>query len=163
MIIGGINLNKKGDKVVYPNHGAGTISAIEEKDVFSTKSKYYILELSVGQLTISVPVDKSHELGLRNVITKRDAGKVLKVISKKVKAKKDVDSNERFKELSEKLRTGDAFEIAGVIRDLRKLEKMSTREKRMFSKAKDLLISELIFSFNKTEEEMVKQVNKVLN
>jgi len=156
-------LNKKGDKVVYPNHGAGTISAIEEKDVFSTKSKYYILELSVGQLTISVPVDKSHELGLRNVITKRDAGKVLKVISKKVKAKKDVDSNERFKELSEKLRTGDAFEIAGVIRDLRKLEKMSTREKRMFSKAKDLLISELIFSFNKTEEEMVKQVNKVLN
>ncbi|KKM79438.1 hypothetical protein LCGC14_1349950 [marine sediment metagenome] len=156
-------MNKKGDKVVYPNHGAGTISAIEEKDVFSTKSKYYILELSVGQLTISVPVDKSHELGLRNVITKRDAGKVLKVISKKVKAKKDVDSNERFKELSEKLRTGDAFEIAGVIRDLRKLEKMSTREKRMFSKAKDLLISELIFSFNKTEEEMVKQVNKVLN
>jgi len=156
-------LNKKGDKVVYPNHGAGTIAAIEEKDVFSTKSKYYILNLSVGQLTISVPVDKSHELGLRNVITKRDAGKVLKVISQKVKAKKDVDSNERFKELSEKLRTGDAFEIAGVIRDLSKLEKMSTREKRMFSKAKDLLVSELIFSFNKTEEEMVKQVNKVLN
>ncbi|KKK86180.1 hypothetical protein LCGC14_2765820 [marine sediment metagenome] len=156
-------MNKKGDKVVYPNHGAGTIAAIEEKDVFSTKSKYYILNLSVGQLTISVPVDKSHELGLRNVITKRDAGKVLKVISQKVKAKKDVDSNERFKELSEKLRTGDAFEIAGVIRDLSKLEKMSTREKRMFSKAKDLLVSELIFSFNKTEEEMVKQVNKVLN
>ncbi len=156
-------MNKTGDKVVYPNHGAGTIAAIEEKDVFSTKSKYYILNLSVGQLTISVPVDKSHELGLRNVITKRDAGKVLKVISQKVKAKKDVDSNERFKELSEKLRTGDAFEIAGVIRDLSKLEKMSTREKRMFSKAKDLLVSELIFSFNKTEEEMVKQVNKVLN
>lgn len=156
-------MNKKGDKVVYPNHGAGTIAAIEEKDVFSTKSKYYILKLSVGQLTISVPVDKSHELGLRNVITKRDAGKVLKVISQKVKEKKDADSNERFKELSEKLRTGDAFEIAGVIRDLSKLEKMSTREKRMFSKAKDLLVSELIYSFNKTEEEMVKQVNKVLN
>ncbi len=155
--------NKKGDKVVYPNHGAGVIDSIEEKDVFSSKAKYYTLKLTVGQLTISVPVDKSHGLGLRDVINKRDAGKVLKVIAQKAKLSEDTDSNERFKDLGEKLRTGDAFDIAGVIRDLSSMDKLSTREKRMFSKAKDLLVSELRFSLDKTEEEVMKRVNKVLN
>ncbi len=153
---------QKGDKVVYPHHGAGIIEAIKEKRVFSEKKKYYVLKFTEGQLMISVPIDNCDELGLRSIINKRQASKVLKVLSDKSK-EESIDCTERFKINSEKLSTGNIHSAAEVLRDLSTGESISTREKRLLSKAKKIMISELVYIYKKTEEEMDKKIVKMLN
>lgn len=154
---------KQGEKVAYPHHGAGVIEAVQEKTVFSEKKRYYILKLSIGQLTLNVPVHNCHELGLRSIIDKRQAAKVLKVLAdKRAKITPD-DCNERFRVNNDKLATGNAFSIAEVVRDLNKRLNLSAREKRLFSKAKNILTSELMFSLGKTEKETLAHIDKTLN
>lgn len=152
---------KKGDVVVYPHHGAGTIEAIQEKSVFDEKQRYYILKLAVDQITISVPVSNSQELGLRNVISKKQASNVIKVLKSK-KQRASSDYNERFKVNNEKLNSGDVFAVAEVVRDLNTNDGLSAREKRMFNKARDILISELKYTLKKSEEEVSNQLNTLL-
>jgi CarD family transcriptional regulator len=153
---------KKGDSAVYPHHGAGIIESVQEKSILSEKRRYYVLKLSLAELIISVPVDNCHELGLRTTINKPTAKKVLNSLTLKAKTKLD-DSNERFRMNNDKIGSGDVFAIAEVVRELSKINEISTREKRMLGKAKTILVSELMHSFKKSEEEVVKQIDKILN
>lgn len=152
---------KVGAQVVYPHHGAGTIEGILEKSVLDEKKQYYIFKLSLGQLQISVPVDNVSELGLRGVINGSEAAQILTLLKQEKKKLPD-DWNERFKANNVKIGSGDPFQVAEVVRDLSGREGLSTREKRMLNKAKQILVSELIYSLNSTEKDVVNKVEELI-
>ncbi|NLJ26221.1 MAG: CarD family transcriptional regulator [Firmicutes bacterium] len=145
-----------GDKVVYPMHGAGVIEAIEEKEVLGQKQKYYIMKLPIGEMKVMVPMDNVEEVGLREIIDKDGVPKVIDVLKGK-KSKMSSNWNRRYRANMEKIRTGDIFEVAEVVRNLaiRDAEKgLSTGEKKMLDNAKQILISELVLAQDSTEEQI---------
>lgn len=150
-----------GDKVVYPHHGAGIIERIEEKHVLSETKTYYIVRLSQGQLTVMVPSESVSDVGLRSIISPDQAENVLAVLSDD-QTKMPKDWNRRFKKNREKIKSGDVFEVAEVVRNLtiRDLEVgLSTGEKRMLSRARQILISELVFALDADEDRVNNMVD----
>lgn len=106
-----------GDKVVYPNHGAGTIVGIESKNILGKENKYYIMKLPIGEMKAMVPVDKVEEIGLRNVISSEEADEVLDLL-RDGRIKMSHNWNKRFRTNMEKIKSGDIFEVAKVVRNL---------------------------------------------
>jgi CarD family transcriptional regulator len=144
---------KIGDKVVYPHHGAGVIERIEEKQVLDERETYYIVRLSQGQLTVMVPAGSIPGVGLRNIISTNEAEDVLAILGDD-QSKMPTDWNRRFKKNREKIKSGDALEVAEVVRNLtiRDAEVgLSTGEKRMLNRARQILVSELVFALDKDE------------
>lgn len=152
---------KIGDKVVYPHHGAGTIESIEEKQVLEEKQTYYIVQLTQGQLTVMVPAGSISGVGVRNIISSQEAESVLAVLADD-QTTMPTDWNHRFKKNREKIKSGDAFEVAEVVRNLtiRDTEVgLSTGEKRMLNRARQILVSELAFALETDEVD----VNKIID
>lgn len=136
---------KLGDKVVYPMHGAGTIESVEEKEILGQKKKYYVLKMPVGEMKLMVPVDNVDSIGMRNIIDSAQVNRVMKILEEKTSLE-DLNWNKRFRNNMEKIKTGDIFEVAEVVRDLAHRDKekgLSTGEKKMLSNAKQILISEI--------------------
>jgi len=134
-----------GDKVVYPMHGAGIIEAIENREILGKVKQYYVMRMPIGDMKLMIPVSTVNEAGLRQVI---DSGTVQKVIDelRKQRAISTANWNRRYRAHLEKLKTGDVFEIAEVVRNLihRDREKgLSTCERKMLDTARQILISEL--------------------
>ena len=143
-----------GDKVVYPMHGAGVIEAIEEKEVIGQKQKYYIMKLPIGEMKVMVPMDNVEEVGLREIIDDDGISRVVEVL-KGDKSKMSTNWNRRYRANMEKIRSGDIFEVAEVVRNLaiRDAEKgLSTGERKMLDNARQILISELVLAQDSTEE-----------
>ena len=143
-----------GDKVVYPHHGAATIEKREKKDVFGEKRDYLVLRLAYGDLTLMVPADNAEEIGLRDVINDEEVEEVFAVLRKK-EARMPTNWSRRFKNHVEKLKSGDIYQVAEVVRNLTIREKdkgLSAGEKRMLSKARQILVSELTFAIGVDEE-----------
>ena len=105
-----------GDKIVYPMHGAGTIEAIEEKDILGEKQSYYILKMP-GEVKAMVPVAKAEDIGIRNVIDKETAGKVISVLEEN-STEMSMNWSKRYRDNMEKMKSGDIYEIADVVRNL---------------------------------------------
>ena len=105
-----------GDKIVYPMHGAGTIDAIEEKDILGQKQSYYILKMP-GEVKVMIPTAKAEEVGVRNIINKESADKVFGVLEQDETAM-DKNWNKRYRDNMEKMKSGDIYEIADVVRNL---------------------------------------------
>lgn len=153
-----------GDKVVYPHHGAAIIKSLEEKVVQGEKKKYYVLRLAYGDLTLMVPADNTEEVGIRDVIRRDELDKVFKVLKSK-ECRMPTNWSRRFKTHVEKLRSGDIYQVAEVVRNLARREKekgLSAGEKRMLSRARQILVSEVIFAANVDEGEAEKMLDKVL-
>ena len=153
-----------GDKVVYPHHGAAIIKGLEEKEFQGEKKQYYVLRLAYGDLTLMVPTDNWEEVGIRDVIDSTELSKVFKVLKAK-ECRMPSNWSRRFKTHVEKLRSGDIFQVAEVVRNLarREAEKgLSAGEKRMLTKARQILVSEITFSANVDEVEAEKMLDKVL-
>jgi CarD family transcriptional regulator len=153
-----------GDKVVYPHHGAATIIKKRKLDVGGEKRDYFILEIATDQLTVSVPVDSAVDLGVRPVISKNKAKQVFAALRSEPQ---EAGSNwsRWYKILTEKINSGDIFQVAEVIRDLdyaQKVKGISPALKRMLAKARLIIISELQFSLNISEEEAVKKLERAL-
>ncbi len=153
-----------GDKVVYPHHGAATIIKNRKIDVGGEKRDYFILEIATDQLTVSVPVDSAVDLGVRPVISKNKAKQVFAALRSEPQ---EAGSNwsRWYKILTEKINSGDIFQVAEVIRDLdyaQKVKGISPALKRMLAKARLIIISELQFSLNISEEEAVKKLERAL-
>ena len=143
-----------GDKVVYPHHGAATIERLEKKSAFGEEKEYLVLRLAYGDLTLMVPADNTDEVGLREVINDEEVEEVFAVLRKK-EARMPTNWSRRFKNHVEKLKSGDIYQVAEVVRNLSLREKekgLSAGEKRMLAKAKQILISELALA-EKTDEE----------
>jgi len=158
---------KVGDKVVYPHHGAAVIKKKEKREHPTEKGKkveYYVLRLAYGDLTLMVPVDKTEEVGLRDVINAEEVEEVFAVLRKK-DARMPTNWSRRFKNHQEKLKSGDIYQVAEVVRNLslRDNEKgLSAGEKRMLSQARQILVSELTFAIGVSEEEAEETLDGVL-
>jgi CarD family transcriptional regulator len=153
-----------GDKVVYPHHGAATIIKKQKLDVGGEKRDYFILEIATDQLTVSVPADSAVELGVRPVISRNKARQVFSTLRSEPQ---EAGSNwsRWYKVLTEKINSGDIFQVAEVIRDLdyaQKIKGISPALKRMLAKARLIIISELQFSLNISEEEAIKKLERAL-
>lgn len=153
-----------GDKVVYPHHGAATIEKREKKDAFGKKQDYLVLRLAYGDLTLMVPADNAEEIGLRDVINDEEVEEVFAVLRKK-EARMPTNWSRRFKNHVEKLKSGDIYQVAEVVRNLTIREKdkgLSAGEKRMLGKARQILVSELTFALNVDEETAEARLDEVL-
>lgn len=153
-----------GDKVVYPMHGAGVIEAIEEKEVLGQRQKYYIMKLPIGEMKVMVPMDNVEEVGLREIIDDDGVNKVMEVL-KGDKSKMSTNWNRRYRANMEKIRSGDIFEVAEVVRNLaiRDAEKgLSTGERKMLDNARQILISELVLAQDSTEEQIEELLDECL-
>ncbi len=153
-----------GDNVVYPHHGAATIIKKRKLDIGGEKRDYFILEIATDQLTVSVPVDSAVELGVRPVISKNKAKQVFAALRSEPQ---EAGSNwsRWYKILTEKINSGDIFQVAEVIRDLdyaQKVKGISPALKRMLAKARLIIISELQFSLDISEEDAVKKLERAL-
>jgi CarD family transcriptional regulator len=154
-----------GDKVVYPHHGAAVIEKMEKKQLFGEERDYYILKLAYGELTLMVPTDSTEEVGLREVTPAKEMPKVFKVLKKQEPTTNTTNWSRRFKANVEKLRSGDIYQVADVVRSLHQRDKekgLSAGEKRMLTKAKQILVSELSFAKNVDEAEAEKLLEEVL-
>ena len=156
---------KVGDKVVYPHHGAGTVVKKEQREVLGAKREYLTIKILHNDMTVNVPCENAEKVGLRRVIDEQMVEKVLKALqgSGTVMPK---NWNRRFKHNREKMKTGDIFELAEVVRNLslRDHEKgLSTGEKQMFVKAKKILASELMYAKAMDEAEAGVWLDDVLS
>lgn len=145
---------KIGDKVVYPMHGAGVIEAIKNMDVLGKVKQYYILRMPIGDMKVMIPVSAVEDAGLRQVIDKETVCKVLEVLRKK-RVASTANWNRRYRAHLEKLKTGDIFAIAEVVRNLtcRDKEKgLSTCERKMLDTARQILASELALARDLDQE-----------
>ena len=155
---------KIGDQVVYPMHGAGVIDAIEEKDILGEKQAYYILKMP-GEVKVMVPVDKAEQVGVRDIIDNTSADKVFNVLSQD-ETEMEKNWNKRYRDNMDKLKSGDIYEIAGVVINLsfKKKEKgLSTGEKKMLLNAKQILVSELVLAKQSNKDEMEELVDTKIN
>ena len=153
-----------GDKVVYPHHGAAVIERREKKEVFGETREYLVLKLAYGDLTLMVPCDNTDEVGLREVINDEEVEEVFAVLRKK-EARMPTNWSRRYKNHVEKLKSGDIYQVAEVVRNLSIRDKdkgLSAGEKRMLTRARQILVSELTFAIGVSEEEAEKKLNDAL-
>ena len=156
---------RKGDTVVHPEHGAAVIQELREKEFLGEKRTYLVLRVAYGDLTLLIPVDSTEQVGLRQVVSKNEVKKVLKVLTED-ESSMAANWSRRFKNNMEKLHSGDPYQVAEVLRNLaiREREKgLSAGEKRMILKARQILISELSHATSKTEDEAEIMIDEVLD
>jgi len=134
-----------GDKVVYPMHGAGIIEAIEDREILGQVKQYYVMRMPIGEMKLMIPVSKVEDAGLRQVVDAETVQRVLERLREK-RSLSGANWNRRYRHHLEKLKTGDIFSIAEVVRNLiqRDREKgLSTCERKMLDTARQILVSEL--------------------
>jgi CarD family transcriptional regulator len=160
----GVGLYKVGDKVVYPHHGAGTIVKREAREVLGETREYLTIKILHNDMTVNVPADNAERVGLRKVIDEEAVKKVVKYLTSGG-TEMPKNWNRRFKHNRDKMKTGDIFELAEVVRNLslRDGEKgLSTGEKQMYVKAKKILASELMYAKNLSEDDAFTWLEGVL-
>ena len=143
-----------GDNVVYPHHGAGVVLKKETKDLLGENRDYLTIKILHNDMTVMVPCENAHRAGLRRVIDGDEVKKVIDVLTGEV-SDMPKNWNRRFKHNREKIKTGNVFELAEVVRNLaiREWEKgLSTGEKQMYTRAKKILASEFMYALDKDEE-----------
>ena len=142
---------KVGKKAVYPAHGVVQVTAIESKEICGTKKDFYILQVIDSDVTVMVPTDNAETVGLRQVISKSQITRIYKILRNKSKDSEHQNGhqswNKRYREYSDKLKSGDIFEVANVLKDI------------------NLLSVILIFHIigkNSKEEQITKEIDKIL-
>ena len=139
---------KIGDKIVYPNHGAGTIDSIEKKEFLGEEKEYYILKMPIGSMDISIPISNIEKMNIRDVIGKKEGDEILKILDEAPTEMND-NWNVRYRENQEILKTGDIYKIAVMVRNLAILDKekgLSTTEKKLLNRARRIMASELVMA-----------------
>ena len=145
---------KVGDRVVYPHHGAAIIE----------KKEYLVLKVAHGDLTLAVPSDKAEDVGMRPPISVEDIDDLFQLLSKK-DVREPTNWSRRFKNHQEKLKSGDVYQVAEVVRNLalRDVSKgLSAGEKSMLNKARSVLVSELSFALDVSEDEALSRLEVAL-
>ena len=154
-----------GDNVVYPHHGAGKVCAKEMKEIFGERREYLTIKILHNDMTVMVPTENASIAGLRRVIDEETVQKVLDVLRDDV-SDMPKNWNRRFKHNRDKIKTGDIYELSEVVRNLalRENEKgLSSGEKQMYTRAKKILASELMYALDKSEEEAEAYLDGLLS
>lgn len=139
---------------MYPMHGAGIIEAIEEKEVLGEKRQYYILRLPVGDMKVMIPINNSKEVGLREVIDNEGVRRVIGILQDR-SSLMSTNWNRRYRANLEKIKSGDVYEVAEVVRNLINREKekgLSSGERKMLENARQILVSELVLATELAED-----------
>ncbi len=155
---------KVGDKVVYPHHGAGKVLKKEKKEVLGDMREYLTIKILHNDMTVMVPCESADRAGLRRVINEEAVERVLNVLRDDISLMPK-NWNRRFKHNRDKMKTGDIYELAEVVRNLaiRDFQKgLSTGEKQMFTRAKKILSSELMYALDKDEGEAEEYLDQLL-
>ena len=155
---------KVGDRVVYPHHGAAVIEKKERRNAFGEEQDYLVLRMAHGEMTLSVPVDKAEDVGMRWPISAEDVDDLFEVLARR-DVREPANWSRRFKNHQEKLKSGDVYQVAEVVRNLALRERdrgLSAGEKSLYTKARSVLISELSFALNVSEDEATVKVDAVL-
>ncbi len=153
-----------GDKVVYPMHGAGIIENIEEKNISGQKEEYYSIKMP-GEVKVMVPIAKADQVGVRGIIDEETAGKVFKVLEAN-STEMSMNWNKRYRDNMEKIKSGDVYEVADVVRNLSLKQKdrgLSTAEKKMLLNAKQILVSELTLVSKLGQEKVEEMIETKIN
>jgi CarD family transcriptional regulator len=153
-----------GDSVVYPHHGAGQVVRKEVKEVLGERREYLTIKILHNDMTVMVPTENAARAGLRRVIDEDTVKKVLAVLQDEC-SEMPKNWNRRFKHNRDKIKTGDVYELAEVVRNLaiREAEKgLSTGEKQMFTRARKILASELMYALEMTAEQVEVHLNSLL-
>ena len=153
-----------GDNVVYPHHGAGKVLRKELKDILGESREYLTIKILHNDMTVMVPTENAALAGLRRVIDEETVKKVLAVLQDEC-SDMPKNWNRRFKHNRDKIKTGDIYELAEVVRNLaiREHEKgLSTGEKQMFTRAKKILASELMYALEMGEDEAEAHLDDLL-
>jgi CarD family transcriptional regulator len=153
-----------GDNVVYPHHGAGKVLKKEVRKMFGEEREYLTIKILHNDMTVMVPCENAALAGLRRVIDEETVKKVLAVLEDDV-SEMPKNWNRRFKHNRDKIKTGDIYELAEVVRNLaiREHQKgLSTGEKQMFTRAKKILASELMYALDKDEAEAEEHLDNLL-
>jgi len=153
-----------GDNVVYPHHGAGQVIKKEQKEILGEVREYLTIKILHNDMTVMVPCENAGKAGLRRVIDEETVKKVLSVLSDDV-SEMPKNWNRRFKHNRDKIKTGDIYELAEVVRNLAVREQdkgLSTGEKQMYTRAKKILASEMMYALEKTEDEAEAYLDDLL-
>jgi CarD family transcriptional regulator len=153
-----------GDNVVYPHHGAGKVLKKELRKMFGDEREYLTIKILHNDMTVMVPCENAGVAGLRRVIDEETVQKVLGVLQDDV-SEMPKNWNRRFKHNRDKIKTGDIYELAEVVRNLaiREHDKgLSTGEKQMFTRAKKILASELMYALEKSEDDAEAYLDDLL-
>ncbi len=153
-----------GDNVVYPHHGAGKVIRKEQKEILGERREYLTIKILHNDMTVMVPTENAALAGLRRVIDEETVQKVLGVLQDEC-SEMPKNWNRRFKYNRDKIKTGDIYELAEVVRNLaiREAEKgLSTGEKQMFTRAKKILASELMYALGMNEDEVEEHLQGLL-
>jgi len=148
-----------GDKVVYPNHGVGIIEQISSRTIGGAVERFYLLNIKASSLKVMVPCNNVGSVGLRRVVRNGEVQKVIDLLSIN-ETGTNGDWKDRFKENSDRMRTGSLLEVAGVLKSLIALhaaKPLSFREKKMLERARYLLVSELAMARN-CEESKIEEL-----
>ena len=149
-----------GDRVVHPMHGAGIIHGIVEEKVGGDRRSYYVFRLVVGGLVLKIPVAGSSSIGLRAILDRESVEQVLEALPA-LSAEMSSNWSRRYRKNLERLKTGDLYEVARVIKGLmgRDREKgLSTGERKMLHNAKQILVSEIMLIEGTGYQETEKRV-----
>ena len=153
-----------GDKVVHPMHGAGIVDSIVQKKVDGVVRDYYILKLPNRSMVVMIPTDSSDEIGVRPVVDREQADRVLAAIPT-IQVEMTSNWNHRYRENMERMKSGDLLEVARVIKGLtaRDMKRgLSTGERKVLHAAKQILISEIVLSKSVSYESAEEALNTAL-
>ena len=153
-----------GDKVVHPLHGAGVIVSIDERSILDETQTYYTIKMP-GEVKVMVPTAKAEEIGVRSIIDKDSAVKVINILEKD-STEMSMNWNKRYRDNMEKMKTGNIYDIADIVRNLtfkQKEKGLSTGEKKMLLSAKQILVSELVLVEEKDKKEIEALVDEKIN
>ena len=155
---------KVGDKVVYPHHGAAVVEKKEKHKAFGTTTEYLVLRMTHGEMVLRVPVGNAEDVGMRWPISKQDVPDLFAVLEKR-DVREPANWSRRFKNHQEKLKSGDVYQVAEVVRNLALRDEdkgLSAGEKTLYNKALNILVSELAFALNLSEEKASEKVEDAL-
>ncbi|HJK90690.1 MAG TPA: CarD family transcriptional regulator [Polyangiaceae bacterium LLY-WYZ-15_(1-7)] len=153
-----------GDNAVHPAHGVGEVTSIEEKKIAGSAKHFYILKIAETGVTVMVPTDGADRLGLRGVISKREAKKVLDELKKDEVAVTSQPWNRRFREYTEMLKSGSPIEVAKVLRDLSRLrteKDLSFGERQLLDHARTMIVAELSLPRRCKRETVEKDIDAI--
>lgn len=150
-----------GERIYYPMHGVGVIGDIQEQTVLGNAARYYILRFGAGTMTAMVPVDTAEQVGLRSVITGEEAARVAHYLNTETCPESD-NWNQRYRDNLDKLRAGDIYGVADVVKCLVKRDRergLSAGERKMYLTARRVLFAELAAASGKEEAVFEKLVD----
>ncbi|MEW6439361.1 MAG: CarD family transcriptional regulator [bacterium] len=156
-----------GDKAVYPAHGVGVIEAIETKVISGSEQTFYIMRILQNGMTILIPKGNVDSVGLRQVISEKEVRRIYDILGQKEMARDNHQTwNRRYREYTEKIKTGSVFEIAEVLRVLFRLKRkkeLSFGEKKILDTATSLLVKEISVARNMGEDRVQDELIGLLS